>query len=73
MIVESPFVEFQIATRMGCSARRYHLPVVMAKSGKHPASKRPSRKRQARSAPYVLQTDMHDSAMPQPKTSIGIR
>lgn len=44
-IVARPFVPYQAAMRTGCSARRYHWPVMTPKSGRHAASNRPRKKR----------------------------
>jgi hypothetical protein len=46
-MVASPLVEYQAATRRGCSERRYHWAVMTLNNGKHPASNRPSKNRVA--------------------------
>lgn len=72
-IVETPFIEYQIETRRGCSARRYHWAVIMANRGKQPASNRPSKKRHAIRPPKLSQAAKQASAIPQPRTNDGIR
>lgn len=66
MIVARPFVPYQAAIRNGCSARRYHAPVTMAKRGRQPASNIPSTARAAKSPPKLFAADVQACTMPQP-------
>jgi hypothetical protein len=62
----------QRAIRRGCSWRRYHVAVTSEKRGRHDASKRPSRNRQARIGPYDVEQARPTVDTPQQKTSVGI-
>lgn len=72
-MVEVPFMEYHIETRIGCSMRRYHWPVIMVKRGIQPASKRPRKKRATINPAKLWHAAMHDCAIPHPRINVGIK
>lgn len=52
-MVARPLVEYHMATRTGCSDRRYHWEVRREKRGRQPASKRPRRARETIKPPKL--------------------
>lgn len=66
-------MEYQMEMRMGCSTRRYQWLVIIANSGKQPASKRPRKKRQAIIDLKSWHRQVNVSAIPHPRINEGIR
>ena len=72
--VSKPFLEveeFDEATnlfRFGCSSGRYHIETTKVTAGIRRDSQPPSKKRQAKRPPKLVQAAMHISRIPQHST-----
>jgi hypothetical protein len=53
---------------LGCSSGLYHMEINMVMAGMRSASNPPSKNRQTKKPPKVVQVAMHRAATPQKKT-----